>query len=259
MSQIVNEMGPLPAAKLRAAMEADIAAGRVASGGRLPSERSLSDQHGMHRITVQKALGQLEAEGMIYRQDRSGWYVSPPRFLYDPAADVSFTENAVRQGRTPGSVLLLAEETVAGDATAAALDVPHGAPVTRLRRVRTLEDRPAFVEESHVSSACCPGLAEHAATVVSLAALYRDRFGITLRRRWVRMHLAALRREEASHLRSAPGAPGLLLTRLSCDAHDRPVSYDREYWRHDALELVVQVAAGGPATAQRHQVVTRLD
>lgn len=255
----MGETELLPAARLRAVMEGDILAGRVALGGRLPSERVLSDQYGMHRITVQKALGQLEAEGLIYRQDRSGWFVSPPRFLYDPAADVSFTDSAVRQGRKPGSILLLAEETVASETAAATLVLPHGTPITCIRRVRTLEARPVFVEESHVNSARCPGLAQHASGVVSLAALYRDHFGIALRRRWVRMRPAALGRTEATHLRSAPGAPGLLLTRLSCDAHDRPVSYDREYWRHDALEITVRVDAPAPNKAGRHRDVTELD
>jgi len=55
----------------------------------------MGDAFGITRMTIRQALFQLEAEGLIYRLNRRGWFVSPPRLCYDPTANMSFTENAL--------------------------------------------------------------------------------------------------------------------------------------------------------------------
>ena len=59
-------------------LNARIALGEFSADGKLPSERALSEQFSTTRITLQEALGQLEAQGVIYRQVRRGWFISPP-------------------------------------------------------------------------------------------------------------------------------------------------------------------------------------
>jgi len=71
-----------------------IEAGVLAPQSKLPPERAVGDAFGITRMTIRQALFQLEAEGLIYRQNRRGWFVSPPRLRYDPTANLSFTENA---------------------------------------------------------------------------------------------------------------------------------------------------------------------
>ena len=67
-----------------------IEAGTLAPQSRLPSERVVGAAFGITRMTVRQALFQLEAEGLIYRLNRRGWFVSPPRLRYDPTANLSF-------------------------------------------------------------------------------------------------------------------------------------------------------------------------
>jgi len=55
----------------------NIASGLFAAEGRLPSERELSEQFATTRITLREALSQLEGQGLIYRQVRRGWFISP--------------------------------------------------------------------------------------------------------------------------------------------------------------------------------------
>jgi DNA-binding GntR family transcriptional regulator len=46
--------------------------GTLGVGAKLPSERELQAVSGAARGTIREALFQLEAEGVIYRRDRSG-------------------------------------------------------------------------------------------------------------------------------------------------------------------------------------------
>ncbi|WP_156504394.1 GntR family transcriptional regulator, partial [Oleiphilus sp. HI0066] len=52
---------------------------------KLPSERYLSEQHSTTRVTIREALKLLETEGLIYRENRRGWFISPPKLRYDPS------------------------------------------------------------------------------------------------------------------------------------------------------------------------------
>ena len=58
--------------------------GRLGAGSKLPSERDLQAETGAARGTIREALFQLQAEGLIYRRDRSGWHISRP--LHNPDA-----------------------------------------------------------------------------------------------------------------------------------------------------------------------------
>lgn len=54
----------------------DILSGRIKSGEKLPSKRSLAENLSVSVITVQTAYEQLLAEGYIYSEERSGYFVS---------------------------------------------------------------------------------------------------------------------------------------------------------------------------------------
>lgn len=232
--------------RIRQLVDERTACGELKPNGQLPSERWLTDHLGVARMTVRKALWQLEAEGFIYRFHRSGWYLSPPRFFYDPSRDVSFTKAVQDQGREAGAKVLSTGETVADRPMAQLLGIEPGTRLTIIRRLRSIDDRPVFVEISHVIESRCPGLAELASTDISLASIYERQYGIQLRRRELYLHPTALGDPDARDLRLAHGTPGLFVRRITDDADGKPFSFDHEFWRHDALEIKIDVQSRRP-------------
>lgn len=61
---------------VRAYLEEGIASGRFPVGGRLPTERALSDNLQVSRSAVRDALAVLQEEGVVTRRTGSGTYVS---------------------------------------------------------------------------------------------------------------------------------------------------------------------------------------
>ena len=55
------------------------------------------------------------------------------------------------------------------------------------------------------------------------------------------MFPAPLNEAQAQELQVVSGTPGLLLTRSSFDQQGNIVEYDQEFWRHDALEISIEV------------------
>ncbi len=62
--------------RLAALIREQIADGRLAPGGQLPSIAALRQKQGHSRQTVGKAMHVLEGEGLIYRVPGLGYYVS---------------------------------------------------------------------------------------------------------------------------------------------------------------------------------------
>ena len=227
---------------LRNLIAAQIEAGGFA-GGKLPSERFLQNDSGAARGTIREALFQLEAEGLIYRRDRSGWYVSPLPITYDPTRWESFVSYVSEQGRTPATETLETQAVPASDKTAAVFGLEPEAPLFLIRRRRRVDGRPVLIERIRVDPALAPGLLDHDLNS-SLTGILRSHYGITVARNRVTMQPCGLLREVAEALGVKSGTPGLLIVRTSFDRAGRVVEYDQEYWRADAIRIHVDMKVG---------------
>jgi DNA-binding GntR family transcriptional regulator len=216
--------------------------GALGVGGKLPSERELQAASGAARGTVREALFQLEAEGVIYRRDRSGWYLCPPPIVYDPTQWAGFMAYVSDQGRTPSTDTLSAERLPASPMVAQALGFApeEDRGVYALRRRRAVDGRAVLVEDIHVDAQIAPDLLTFSLND-SLTRILREAYGVSIVRTRVDMQPCALSRIDAAALAAKPGAPGLLIVRTSFDALGRAVEYDREVWRHDAVRLHVDI------------------
>jgi DNA-binding GntR family transcriptional regulator len=59
----------------------------------------------------------------------------------------------------------------------------------------------------------------------------------------------ALAASQAQSLKVTTGTPGLYLTRTTCDQHDNVIEFAQEFWRHDVLELEIDVETDAVAVA----------
>jgi GntR family transcriptional regulator len=73
----INHGSAVPvSAQVAADIEADIDAGRLAPDTRLPSEAELSQQYGVARVTVRRAIEQLRQRGKVVTVHGRGTYVA---------------------------------------------------------------------------------------------------------------------------------------------------------------------------------------
>jgi DNA-binding GntR family transcriptional regulator len=232
---------------LRNRIAEGIERGRLAPGVRLPSERQLQTNTQAARGTIREALSQLEAEGLIYRRDRSGWYVSPPAVTYDPTRWAGFNTYVAEQGRVPSTETLAKQTIPATLAIADIFRVAPGTPLYSISRRRSIDGRTALIEHIMVNPALAPDLLAHSLDG-SLTQILAHHYHLTVARNRIDMKPCALTGDAADALGVKSGTPGLLVVRSSFDATGRVVEYDREYWRHDAMRLHVDLQVSGSVT-----------
>ncbi|WP_448661296.1 UTRA domain-containing protein [Sphingomonas sp. CJ20] len=232
-------MGPHYLA-LRDQIARGIESGRLAPGSKLPSERRLQGDSGAARGTVREALFHLEAEGLIYRRDRSGWYVSPPAITYDPTRASGFMTYVAEQGRTPGTETLSKRLSPVCPAVADVFGTAPDMALYDIHRRRSVDGRSVLVERIFVDPTLAPGLLEHGLDG-SLMHVLTTHYGLAVVRNRIDMRPCALVGSMAQALGVKPGTPGLLVVRTCFGADGRVVEYDHEYWRHDAIRVHVDV------------------
>ncbi|WP_437883800.1 UTRA domain-containing protein [Pseudomonas sp. LRF_L74] len=225
--------------RIRDQLVADLNGGLFATGSKLPSERELAERFTCTRVTLRQALQLLETDGLIYRENRLGWYVSPPRIRYDPRGITGFMDYVAAQGRVPVTECLHAERRPAGAwmATRMGLDHPEES-VFHLQRRRWVDGRPVLVEYNTLATRWCPQLLEEDLNT-SLTTLLRERFGLIHSRCELIMHPGIMEQAQADLLQVSPGSSSFYLERLNFGERGQPVELDQEFWRPDALAVVL--------------------
>src|SRR5881409_893295 len=94
-------------------------------GSAIPSERQLSVDLGVSRLTVRAALDTLAREGHLVRRRGSGTYVQQPK-ISQQLTMTSFSEDMRRRGMAPSSTTLSLTRQLAGPQLGRFLNVSPG-------------------------------------------------------------------------------------------------------------------------------------
>jgi GntR family transcriptional regulator len=222
-----------------------IRSGALEVGGRMPSERELSAEFGVSRMTARGALKALVDQGLVSSIEAKGYFVSASRIDQRLQTLTSFSEDMRRSGRRPSSIVLAARTVPATAEVAARLAIGEGDAVFCLLRLRQADAIPVALEASHIPDSLAPGLmnaADFAAD--SLYATLRARYGILPVEAEQSFEASAATESDAAILQVEAGAPVLRLTRLSLTAEGRPIEFVQSVYRGDRFTMRVRLAPG---------------
>jgi GntR family transcriptional regulator len=200
-------------ARLRDRLRAEILDGQLASGDQLPSESELSAAHGVSRITVRQALGDLQKAGLIIRLQGKGAFVAPPHASQRLERLEGLAEALAGRGQAVHSKRVGLKPVRATGELAAELGVPSGTSVVQLVSLRYLDRAPLSLNTSHF----VPGLGERIARVDLsgrdlLEVLERD-LAIPVLEARLDIGAVAMPAREARWLKVEPGIPALRVHR----------------------------------------------
>jgi GntR family transcriptional regulator len=123
----------------------------------IPSERDLMTTYDVSRSTVRKAIDTLVADGLLHRIQGKGTFVARPR-LESRLHLASFSQDMLRRGLTPSTVLLGVEADTPPGEVASALELGPDELAWRLDRVRLADGRPIALENGWYPQKPLPGL-----------------------------------------------------------------------------------------------------
>jgi GntR family transcriptional regulator len=227
-------------ARIEASLRERIESGELGPGQRLPAERDMARQLGVSRMTVRQALAALADRGLVERGVGQGTFVSGAgKVEYPLGRDAGLTEVVGRHGLVAGARVLEARERGASAPVAAALEIEEGAPVVRLRRLRSAGGRPISIEDDWFPAARVPGLLQRDLSG-SLLELLRADYGLQIGDVEERLEPVAAGAFEARVLGITVGAPLMAVERVVRDKAGMPAKFSRHRHRGDRSRFVIR-------------------
>jgi GntR family transcriptional regulator len=226
-------------------LTAKIEAGELAPGDKLPSERDLSKQLQVSRMTVRHAMNALHVRGVLHREQGRGTFITEPKLEEPTNILYSFTESMLRQGIAPGACLLRLQRIPATRFVSEELDVALGQDVYYVHRLRLANQEPMVIEHSYFPVALFPGLDKHDLETQSIYRILESVYGVYLAQASQSYEPTLANAEESDLLKIPLGAPLMLVRRTALDNHGRPVEHAKDLYRGDRSRFVSKMIFRG--------------
>lgn len=214
----------------------DVREGRYQADQALPSERVLSEQLDVSRVTARKAIDQLVEQGLVVRRRGSGNYIAPR--IEQPLSNLSsFSEQLQQRGYVPRSKWLRRELVVADADAQLAFGLSPGSKVARLERLRLADDIVMAYEVSLLPATIVP---QPEQVDASLYAYLSTGGNLPVR---ALQHLRAMNADAAlaARLEVPEGRAVLFITRVGYLASGAPVELTHSYCRSDHYDFVAEL------------------
>jgi GntR family transcriptional regulator len=220
-------------------------------GQAIPSERQLSTDLGVSRLTLRAALDDLAREGYIVRRRGAGTFVSEPKIAQELTM-TSFTEDMRRRGLRPASRTLELRVAPAGARLGRILHVSPSEPIVVVSRLRLADGEPMAVETLHVRERHVPGLTASDLEDGSFYELLADRYGIVIVGGTQTIEPTVTDEEESEALGVPLHSPAFRFERITQSESGEAVEFVESIYRGDRYRLVT--ALGRPQKRRRERL-----
>lgn len=145
-----------PYARVKQFLKKELSRGRWPPGTQMPSEAKLVAQFGVSRMTVTRALRELQSEGLVSRLQGVGTFAA---HLYRVSSTLTIRdlhEEITARGHRHHAEVHMARQELAPAELASRLGLAAGAPVFHTLIVHFENGAPLQCEDRYVNPACAP-------------------------------------------------------------------------------------------------------
>lgn len=219
-----------------------IESGRYLENNCLPAERELCEEFSTSRMTVRKAVNELEQEGILYKVRGKGTFVKNTGKINQNLSKLtSFSEDMRTRGMVPGAKILLLDVLMANEVVADKLGIPVGDDVIMLRRLRLADGEPIAIETTYLRYALFSGVFDKLADGNSLYQFMKEELGIFPKKAIQSVEVSSLMEWEASLLGNESLNVSLLIHRQTFDADGMPLEYVESKYRSDKYKFYIEL------------------
>ncbi len=219
-----------------------ILSGKLAPESKIQSEREFSEDLGVSRMTMRRAITELVNEGLLERKHGSGTYVAKPKVTYESREMVSYVHAMQQKNIATASQLLEFSEMAASRRLADLLEIEIGNPIYRVDILRFANRIPVILERGFIPCSSCPKLEEWDMEKSSVYDLLTSVYGIKPGRISQTVEAIAATDTVAQQLRVEAGFPLLMLSRIICSKDtEKPVIFSQDFLRSDYARIHTDV------------------
>lgn len=202
-------------------------------GDCLPSERELGERFRVSRVVIRGALARLEGEGLIYRMQGKGAFVSKNKVNQNASRLTSFTQDMLQRNMTPGSKVLAKEFVPCTPFLSSKLQIHNEEHVFMLKRLRMADNSPMAIEVCFLPESIGRQIVDHLVDNASLYQLLAEKCGIQLKYAMQTIEVGTLEKIERDLLGQNCPRCTAIITRQTFDVDNNAVEFVESRYRSD--------------------------
>jgi GntR family transcriptional regulator len=228
--------------RVETVLAGEIADGVLKVGDQLPTEDVLITRFEVSRITIRRAIQNLVGRGLVEIRRGKGTFVALPQMTQELTELSGFVEDMQAVGRKP-TARVISKEVVTADSTVAShLALTKGERVVRIRRVRLADGVPVSFDETFLPLEIGKKIITNNLKREPIFSLLERKYDVPLIEAEYKLEAVAAEAEVAAALRVKQGSPIFLIERTSYSTGNRPVDYEKLYYRGDLVRFVTCLA-----------------
>jgi GntR family transcriptional regulator len=238
----LSPLSPVPLyTQIRELLRERILRGAYKSHAQMPSENDMVRTFGVSRITVRQALTDLQKEGLIFKIQGKGTFVSKPKATQDLRRLEGFGEAMSGIGHETFSRVLGHRVLRAGNVIAERLRLTERDDVTEIKRLRFLDREPISLDISYLPATIGDRLVREDLPRRDIFLILENDYGYELGNATLCIESVLADSEIASALKIEQGAPILRIERLTFTADGTPLDFEFIYYRGDAFQYRLRI------------------
>ena len=210
--------------------------GTLAPGERLKGEQELGVEFGVSRLTIRRALGALQDEGLLLKRQGLGSFVRPPRVRQVLARLETLDETLSEHGLAPQPKILEYAFRPPSEDARRALALARGADVLFVRRVHTADTGPIAVALLSVPASIGERISRRDLETQPIFEVL-PRLGLHTGRAVQSIRAESAPGDVAAALDIEPGTAALVCERITYSTADDPIVHAVFYYRADRFEF----------------------
>ena len=221
-------------------LRSKIEGGEVPQNHKLPTEQELSREYKISRATVRQALAALVSEGLLYRKQGKGTFVTEKAGQTKSVKLTGFTEDLL-EGHQAEVKVMEKGKVPAPERVAILLRVPAGEEVTRFKRLRSVDGGPLSYILSYLTTEIGEQISERDLQSHTMLHLLEEKLGISLGTIRHSVESAKANIEVASLLGISVFEPVLYMETAVYSAEGQPVEVVDSFFRADRYRYTVEL------------------
>ncbi|WP_242667403.1 GntR family transcriptional regulator [Parendozoicomonas haliclonae] len=222
--------------QLQSLIQQAIDCGTLERGSALPAEREIAQYMKVSRVTVKRAISELVTEGLLVQRQGAGTFVAE-RMVHKLDRLNSFSEVIESVAKHPDSLWIERGIGLANREEQTRLELPSGAEVVRMFRVRMADETPVALEYAVVPRRFLDNPFEVTGSLYEALA----RAGSRPVKAVQKLRAVALEETFADYLNIDAGIPVIVMERRGFLADNTPVEYSRSHFLGDTFEFEAEV------------------
>jgi GntR family transcriptional regulator len=215
--------------QIAAQLKQEIKEERFEPGDKLPSEKRLCEYFEVSRITVRQALKDLENEGLIFKKQGLGAFVSNTPSKKNLVHLTDFSEDMRRAGLVGSSKLIRFKKVPAELEINTILGLPPENPLIRIDRIRLASNTPVAFDKTWLPPSYGQLLMDEDLSTRTIYEIMEDTYSIPIKAGMYKFTATNASDYVAGHLGVEPDTALMQIDRCSRTLGDKKVYFQKRF------------------------------